>query len=88
MARSTRGLRPGQIRLNNATVAKILKSQKVGQMVNSAAARVAHKSGGKLSPYTTDRKAAAVSVPAEEQARDGKLTRAASAAGFRVKGRR
>ena len=35
--------------------------------------------------YTTDRGAAAVMVPAEEQARDGALTRAAAAVGLEVK---
>lgn len=35
--------------------------------------------------YTTDRAAATVSVPAEQQAKDGALTRAASGAGLEVR---
>lgn len=81
-------LRPGQISVNRAAVGRILKSQKVATMTNAAAARVARASGGKMNAYTTDRKAAAVTVPAEEQARDGKLTRGASSAGLRVKAKR
>ncbi|OMB92485.1 hypothetical protein A5733_17715 [Mycobacterium sp. NS-7484] len=41
--------------------------------------------GAKVKTYTTDRAAATVSVPAEAQAKDGVLTRAASAAGLEVK---
>ena len=35
--------------------------------------------------YTTDRAAAAISVPAEQQAKDGVLTRAAAEAGLEVR---
>lgn len=35
--------------------------------------------------YTTDRNAASVSVPAEAQARDGALTRAAARVGLEVR---
>lgn len=80
--------RPGEIRLNRAAVAKVLKSPKVAAMTNKAAARVARSSGGRLDSYTTDRRAASVSVPAAEQARDGKLTRGASATGLTVKAKR
>lgn len=80
--------RPGEIRLNRATVAKLLKSPKVAAMTNKAAARVGRASGGKLDSYTTDRRAASVSVPAAEQAREGKLTRGAASAGLTVKAKR
>ncbi|MBN7381651.1 hypothetical protein IUT00_10535 [Mycobacteroides abscessus subsp. massiliense] len=40
--------------------------------------------GAKVKTYTTDRAAATVSVPAEMQAKDGVLTRAAAAAGLQV----
>lgn len=39
----------------------------------------------KVSLYVTDRAAASVSVPAEQQARDGVLTRAFSQAGIEIK---
>lgn len=41
--------------------------------------------GAKVTIYTTDRAAASVSVPAEMQAKDGVLTRAAAAAGLEVR---
>lgn len=40
-----------------------------------------------IKEYETDRAAASVTVPAERQAKDGALTRAASAAGLEVKPR-
>ncbi|WP_234797683.1 hypothetical protein [Mycobacteroides chelonae] len=41
--------------------------------------------GAQVKIYTTDRAAASVSVPAEMQAKDGVLTRAAAAAGLDVR---
>lgn len=41
--------------------------------------------GATVKIYTTDRAAASVSVPAEMQAKDGVLTRAAAAAGLQVR---
>ncbi|MGH3954524.1 MAG: hypothetical protein ACRDTI_10860 [Mycobacterium sp.] len=41
--------------------------------------------GAQVKIYTTDRAAASVSVPAEMQAKDGVLTRAAAAAGLEVR---
>ncbi|OHU31875.1 hypothetical protein BKG74_02335 [Mycobacteroides chelonae] len=41
--------------------------------------------GAKVKIYTTDRAAATVSVPAEMQAKDGVLTRAAASAGLQVR---
>ncbi len=40
--------------------------------------------GAKVETYVTDRPAAAVSVPAEAQAKDGVLTKGAAAAGLEV----
>lgn len=76
-----------KIRLNYAALAKLLKSEDFAALANSAAQQVADKAGdgAQVSKYTTDRRAAAVSVPAEDQARDGALTRAAAAVGLQVK---
>jgi hypothetical protein len=52
----------------------------IGQQVAGAAGPDAE-----FEPYTTDRAAAAVSVPAHQQAADGVLTRAVSAAGLEVR---
>lgn len=74
-------------RLNRAGVAALLKSPEFIALVNDAAIRAAAGAGSdaQVEPYTTDRSAAAVVVPAEQQARDGALTRGAAAAGLEVK---
>jgi len=56
-------------------------------LINAVAHQVADRIGEDaiVDEYTTDRAAAAVSVPAERQAKDGALTRAASAAGLEVR---
>lgn len=66
--------------------AEVLK-QIAADSVNEAARRVAAGAGpdAEVAEYTTDRAAASVSVPAEQQAKDGALTRAASAAGLEVR---
>ncbi|WP_280185829.1 MULTISPECIES: hypothetical protein [Nocardia] len=77
-----------RVRLNHQAIAKLLKSDALAQLANDAAIRVAAASGSDnvhVDRYTTDRGAAAVVVPAEEQARDGVLTRGAAAAGLEVK---
>lgn len=76
-----------RVRLNHQAISKLLKSDAFAQLVNDAATRVAAHAGDNahVDRYTTDRGAAAVVVPAEDQARDGKLTRAAAAAGLEVK---
>ncbi|WP_280410691.1 hypothetical protein [Nocardia asiatica] len=76
-----------RIRLNTRNIEKLLKSAEFAAMTNDAARRVAANAGpdAEVQEYTTDRRAAAVVVPAEQQARDGVLTRAAAAAGLEVK---
>ncbi|NEW27248.1 hypothetical protein [Nocardia cyriacigeorgica] len=76
------------MRLNHRNIEKLLKSDAFANLVNDAAIRVAAASVSDnvhVDRYTTDRGAAAVVVPAEEQARDGVLTRGAAAAGLEVK---
>lgn len=65
---------------------EVLK-QVAAAAVNDAARQVAAAAGpdAEVETYTTDRAAASVSVPAEQQAKDGVLTRAASAAGLQVR---
>ncbi|WP_306358848.1 MULTISPECIES: hypothetical protein [unclassified Nocardia] len=75
-----------RVRLHTANLGKLLKTE-FGPMVNDAARKVAAAAGDDafVEEYTTDRQAAAVMVPAEQQAIDGKLTRAAAAVGLEVR---
>lgn len=76
-----------KVRLNRKTVSKMAKGKAVYGMVTDAARLVADKVEGDayVSRYTTDRRAASVTVPAEDQARDGALTRACAAVGLPFK---
>ena len=87
MARPT-DLKPGEVALNSPGIRAILRRPEVAAMVNAMARRVAAQIDGDdvhVDEYTTDRAAAAVVVPAERQAVDGALTRAAAAVGLEVK---
>lgn len=66
--------------------AEVLK-ELAASAINDLAQQVADDigEGAKVTIYTTDRAAATVSVPAEMQAKDGVLTRAAAAAGLEVR---
>lgn len=79
--------KPPSFKLNYKGVGEILKSPQVAMVMNEVAARVAAQSGddAEVKSYTTDRQAASVSVPADQQARDGLLTRAAAACGLQVR---
>ncbi|MFC9769682.1 hypothetical protein [Rhodococcus jostii] len=76
-----------KFRLDRKGVAEVLKSPAAAALINETARAVAAQAGNGavVSEYTTDRRAAAVSVPAEDQARGGALTRAAAAAGLEVR---
>lgn len=79
-----------ELELDEAGVGELLKSTAMARMVSEAANKVAVATGVKgarAHGYTTDRRAAAVSVPAEAQAKDGALTRAAAAVGLTVVGK-
>lgn len=56
-------------------------------IINAIAQGAANYIGdeAEFEPYTTDRAAASVRVPADMQAKDGVLTRAAAAAGLEVR---
>jgi hypothetical protein len=75
-----------EVTLDTEGLAAVLNSAAVQSMVTEAANRVAQATGvpARVYGYTTDRKAAAVTVAAEAQARDGVLTSAASSLGLRV----
>ena len=77
-----------KFKLNYKGGGEVLK-QTAAPAVNAAARQVAAAAGpdAEVNTYTTDRAAASVSVPAEQQAKDGALTRAASAAGLEVRGK-
>lgn len=74
-----------RFKLNRKGGAEVLK-QLAAPHINALAQQIAAQAGDDavVSEYTTDRAAAAVSVPAEQQAKDGALTKAASAAGLEV----
>ena len=76
----------GGFTLNKKGGSEVLK-QVAADTVNAAARRVAASAGADadMQEYTTDRAAASVSVPAAQQAKNGALTRAASAAGLEVR---
>lgn len=73
-----------KFKLDRKGGAEVLKELAAAE-IRALANRVAAQSGGEVRTYTTDRAAAAVTVPAARQAKDGALTRAASAAGLEVK---
>lgn len=75
-----------KFKLNYKGGGEVLK-QLAAQAVNAKAREVAAAAGpgAEFDSYTTDRAAASVSVPAEQQAKDGRLTRAAAAAGLEVR---
>lgn len=66
--------------------ADVLKQFAAAQ-INTLARQVASKAGpdAEVAEYTTDRAAASVRVPAEQQAKDGVLTRAAASIGLEVR---
>ncbi|MDV6267074.1 hypothetical protein [Rhodococcus globerulus] len=74
-------------KLDYRGVGEILKSEQVAAYVNGVAAQVVAAAGedADFKPYTRDRRGASISVPAEQQARDGALTRAAAACGLTVR---
>ncbi|WP_280442232.1 hypothetical protein [Nocardia brasiliensis] len=76
------------VSVNYREVGRILRSA-FGDDVATLARRVASHAGksARVHLYTTDRQAAAVSVPAYRQARYGALTKAAAAAGLIVRGK-
>ncbi len=73
-------------RLDRKGGSEVLK-QLAAQQINALAKQVAAAAGedAVVEEYTSDRAAATVSVPAGQQAKDGRLTRAASAAGLEVR---
>lgn len=75
------------VRLNRKGGAKLLKSPEFKTRIDAVANGIAQDigEGASVESYTTDRGAAAVSVPADMQARDGALTRAAASAGLDVR---
>lgn len=77
-----------KFKLNYKSGGEVLK-QFAAPMVNSVARQIAASAGpdAEVEDYKTDRAAASVSVPAEQQAKEGVLTRAASAAGLQVRGK-
>ena len=72
-------------KLNTKGGAEVLKTL-AADLVNETAQKLAAAIGSEASvePYTTDRAAASVGVPAHMQAKDGALTKAAASLGLEV----
>lgn len=70
-------------RKGGAEVLKTLSADDINVLVRQVAANAGPDA--EVEEYTTDRAAASVSVPADQQAKDGVLTRAAAAAGLDVR---
>lgn len=75
------------VRVDSKGIRRILKAAPMRAVVNGAARKVASKAGkgASVREYTTDREAASVAVPAEQQAIHGRLTKAARQAGLEVR---
>ncbi|ORA23402.1 hypothetical protein [Mycobacterium aquaticum] len=71
--------------LDHRGAEEVLKRIAAGE-INALARKVGSHAGDDaiVAEYTTDRAAASISVPAEQQAKDGVLTRAAAAAGLEI----
>lgn len=65
-----------------AEVLKVMAAPTISALAHAIAATAGEDA--KVDEFTTDRAHARVSVPAEQQAKDGVLTRALSGAGFEV----
>lgn len=65
-----------------AEVLKVLVADEIAALAQQVGGQAGE--GAKVKTYVTDRAAASVSVPAELQAKDGVLTKAAAAAGLEV----
>lgn len=76
-----------KFKLDYKGVGEVLKSPDTAAAINALAAQIAARAGGdaEMDDYTTDRRAASVRVPADQQARDGLLTRAAAEVGLEVR---
>lgn len=72
-------------RLNRKGGAEVL-NELSAPMINALGQQIAAAAGpdAEFEPYTTDRAGASVRVPAEQQAKDGVLTKAVAAAGYEV----
>ena len=77
------------VRLDHRGIDITLNSPEFAAAVNEAAGAIAGLVGPDaiVDEYRTDRRAAAVTVPAERQTRDGALTRAAAQVGLDVRQR-
>lgn len=75
------------VRLDHRGIEITLNSPDFAAAINQAANEIAANVGPDaiVDEYRTDRRAAAVTVPAERQTRDGALTRAAAQVGLDVR---
>jgi hypothetical protein len=80
---------PAKVRINRKGVAELLKSDGYAAATTAAAREIAGKIGdeAEVGEYTTDRKAASVTIPMHLEATQGLLARAAASVGLEVKSR-
>lgn len=73
-------------KMNYKGGSRVLK-ELAAEHIHALAQQVADRAGpdAEVETYTTDRAAASVRVPAEQQAKDGVLTRAVAAVGLEVR---
>lgn len=76
-----------KVSINRKTVAKLARGKGIYDLVNLATEALANAVDGDAftSRYSTDRRAGGVTVPSEDQARDGSLTRACAKVGLTFK---
>ena len=77
-------MRPGFHRDPKA-VARIAKGAQLAAIIHARAARAAEKAGGEVNDYVTDRAVSSIRVPAEEQAKNGAITKAAGELGWDIR---
>ncbi|WP_061009424.1 hypothetical protein [Mycolicibacterium mucogenicum] len=70
---------------NHKAIGRIMRSQQVAEFVHDVVAPVAEKHGLTVDDYITDRRVSALVGEAEDQAKDGKVTKAAGEAGWSVR---
>lgn len=78
--------RPGKFRLNKRTIAYIAKNDKaLGKALDAVADPVAADAGAKVDEYVTDRQVRSIVGGAEDQAKNGVVSKAFGRRGLRLR---
>lgn len=78
------GPKPGFHRDAKA-VGRIARGAELRRIMHAKAAPAAERAGGHVEDYVTDRAVSAVVVPAEEQAKNGAITKATGQLGWTIR---